>query len=41
MTYANSVAFSLLEIYWIRAAWRRDDPPPVDQGVVDRLQPWR
>jgi hypothetical protein len=41
MSYANTIAYSLLEIYWIRAAWRRDDRPPVEQGVVDRLQPWR
>ena len=27
--------------YWAWAAWRRDDPPPADPAVVDRLQPWR
>jgi hypothetical protein len=41
MSYANSIAYTLLEVYWVWAAWRRDDPPPVDPAVVDRLQPWR
>src|SRR4030095_4678946 len=41
MSYANSLAYTLLEVYWLWAAWRRDDPPPVDRAVVDRLQPWR
>jgi hypothetical protein len=41
MAYANSVAYAVLEAYWIWVAWRPDDPPAVDQGVVDRLQPWR
>lgn len=41
MSYANSIAYTMLEVYWIWAAWRPDAPPAVDQGVVDRLQPWR
>ena len=41
MSYANSSAYTLLEIFWVWAVWRRDDAPLVDRGVVDRLQPWR
>lgn len=40
LAYANNVAYTLLECYWVWAAWRPDDPPPVDPDVVDRLQPW-
>ena len=40
-SYANSIAYTLLLVYWIWAVWRRDDPLAVDQGVVDRIQPWR
>ncbi len=38
---ANSVGYALLAGYWAWAAWRRDEPPPAEAGVVDRLQPWR
>ena len=40
MRYAHILAYTLLEIYWVRAAWRQDDRPGVDPGVVSRLQPW-
>jgi hypothetical protein len=41
MAYASPMAYTLLEVYWAWAAWRRDEPPPADKDVVDRLQPWR
>jgi hypothetical protein len=41
MAYANNVAYTLLEAYWLWSAWRQDPAPPVDRGVVERLQPWR
>ena len=41
LSYASSLAYTLITAYWAWAAWRPDDPPPVDKGVVDRLQPWR
>jgi hypothetical protein len=41
VSYASSLGYALVAVYWAWAAWRPDDPPPVDPGVVDRLQPWR
>lgn len=41
VSYAGSLGYTLVAAYWARAAWRRDDPPPVDPEVADRLQPWR
>jgi hypothetical protein len=41
VSYVASLGFTLMTAYWARVAWRRDEPPPVDQGVVDRIQPWR
>ena len=41
LSYVSSLAFTLITAYWAWAAWRRDEPPPVAQGVVDRIQPWR
>jgi hypothetical protein len=41
LSYADTLAYLLLLVYWARAAWRRDPPPPVAPEVVDRLQPWR
>jgi len=41
VSYASALGYTLVAAYWAWAAWRRDDPPPVDQQVVDRLQPWR
>jgi hypothetical protein len=40
-SYASTLGYTLVAAYWAWAAWRRDDPPPVDPGVVDHLQPWR
>jgi hypothetical protein len=41
VSYAGSLSYTLMTAYWARVAWRPDAPPAVDQGVVDRLQPWR
>lgn len=40
-SYASTLGYTLVAAYWAWAAWRPDDPPPVDPGVVNRLQPWR
>lgn len=41
MSYMGSLAYTAVTAYWAWAAWRRDDPPPVDPEVVQRIQPWR
>jgi hypothetical protein len=41
LSYVDGLSYLLLLVYWARAAWRRDPPPPVPREVVDRLQPWR
>lgn len=41
VTWLNALGYLVLTAYWAWVAWRRDEAPPVDQGVVDRIQPWR
>lgn len=41
LSYASTLAYTMICAYWAWTAWRRDDPPPVAPDVVDRLQPWR
>src|SRR5262245_5061483 len=38
---ADSCAYVLMLLYWLRAVWRHDARPPADPTLVKRVQPWR
>jgi len=38
---ADSCAYVLMLLYWLRAVWRHDGRPPADPTLVKRVQPWR